>query len=198
MTHRGRKGLGHLLPMVKNVPVNYAIRFSGPVTALTARRVVSSDSAMLHRLAVAKSSCKGNPASFSPSLPRSTFTYFTSLVTLQLARFVCRNSEEQFLMSSRDTRSAAGSAVDSTAEPAASQSPASVPPPNLLGEAPTSQKRKSSQLSTSSQMPSNSLMAPPPRRSRRVKDEDPELGSLPSPPPRRRQAKRLTAMATSG
>jgi hypothetical protein len=25
--------------LVKNVPVNYAIRFSGPVTALTARRV---------------------------------------------------------------------------------------------------------------------------------------------------------------
>jgi hypothetical protein len=197
MTHRGRKGLGHLLPMVKNVPVNYAIRFSGPVTALTARRVVSSDSAMLHRLAVAKSSCKGNPASFSPSLPRSTFTYFTSLVTLQLARFVCRNSEEQFLMSSRDTRSATGSAVDSAAEPAASQS---VPPPTLLGEAPTSQKRKASQLSTntSSQMPSDSLMAPPPRRSRRVKNQDPEPASLPSPPSRQRQAKQLTAMATSG
>jgi hypothetical protein len=58
--------------------------------------------------------------------------------------------EEQFLMSSRDTRSAAGSAVDSAAEPAASQSPAPVPPPTLLGEAPTSQKRKASQLSTSS------------------------------------------------
>jgi len=42
--------------MVKNAPVNYAIRFSGPVTAPTARRVLSSDSAMLHRLAVAKSS----------------------------------------------------------------------------------------------------------------------------------------------
>jgi hypothetical protein len=105
---------------------------------------------------------KANPASFSPSLPRSTFTYFTSWLTLQLTRFVCRNSEKRFLMSSRDTRSAVGSAVDSAAEPAASQSPASVSPPTLLGEASTSQKRKASQLSTSSQM------APPPRRSRRV------------------------------
>jgi hypothetical protein len=145
---------------------------------------------MLHRLAVA------NPASFPPSPSRSTSTYFTSLVTLQLTRFVCENSEEQFLMSSRDTRSAAGSA-DSAAEPAASQSPASVPPPTLLGEAPTSQKRKASQLSTSSQMPLNSLMAPPPRRSRRVNKEDPEQGSLPSPRPRRRQAKQPKAMATS-
>src|SRR5947209_10838635 len=96
------------------------------------------------------------------------FTYFTSLVTLQLGRLVCRNSEEQFLMSSKDTRSAAGSAADSAAEPAAeptaSQSLAFVPPPTLLG-APTSKKRKASQLSTSSQMPS---MAPPPRRSTRL------------------------------
>jgi len=136
----------------------------------------------------------------APSLPRSTFTYFTSLVTLQRTRFVCRNSEEQFLMPSRDTRSAAGSAVDSAAEPAASLSPASIPPPTLSGEAPTSQKRKASQLSTSSQMPLNPLMPPPPppRRSRRVTKEDPEPGSLPSPPPRRRQAKQPKAMATSG
>jgi hypothetical protein len=28
-----------MLLLVRNVPVNYAIRFSGPVTALTARRV---------------------------------------------------------------------------------------------------------------------------------------------------------------
>ena len=35
-------------------------------------------------------------SSHAPSLPRSTFTYFTSLVTLQLIRLVCRNSEEQF------------------------------------------------------------------------------------------------------
>src|SRR3954453_20086111 len=101
-------------------------------------------------------------------------------------------------MSFRDTRSAAGSAVDSAAEFAASQSPASFPPPTLLGEAPTTQKRKASQLSTSSQMPSNPLMAPPPRRSRRVNKEDPEPGSLPSPQPRRRQAKQPKAMATSG
>src|SRR5277367_3281412 len=67
----------------------------------------------------------------APSLPRSTSTYFTSLVTLQLTRLVCRNSEEQFLMSSRDARSAAGSAVDSAAQPAASLSPASVSPPTL-------------------------------------------------------------------
>ena len=127
----------------------------------------------------------------------STFTYFTLLVTLQLTRLVCRNSEEQVLMSSRDTRSAAGSAVDSTAEPAASLSPASVPPPTLSGEAPTSQKRKASQLSTSSQMPS---MAPPPRRSTRLNKnkKDPEPCSLPSPRPRRRQAKQPKAMATSG
>jgi hypothetical protein len=26
-------------PLVRNLPVNYAIRFSGPVTALTARRI---------------------------------------------------------------------------------------------------------------------------------------------------------------
>src|SRR4051794_27688167 len=110
-------------------------------------------------------------------------------------------------MSSKDTRSAAGSAVDSAAKPAAepaaeptaSQSPASVPPPTLLG-APTSQKRKVSQLSTSSQMPSGPLMAPPPRRSTRLnKDKkDPEPGSLPSPRPRRRQAKQPKAMVTSG
>jgi len=153
---------------------------------------------MLHRLTVAKSSCEGKPS----------FIYVTSLVTLQLTRLVCRNTEEQFLMSSRDTRSAAGSAVDSAAEPAASQSPASqspasqsptsVPPPTLSGEAPTSQKRKASQLSTSSQMPSNPLMAPPPRRSKRQKNQDPEPVSLPSPQPRRRQAKQPTAMATSG
>jgi hypothetical protein len=153
--------------VVKNVPVNYAIRFSGSVTALTARRVVSSDSAMLH-----------------PSF------ILTLAPTIHIHLFHLFGSEEQFLMSSRDTRSAAGSAGDSAAEPAASRSPASVPP--------TSQKRKASQLSTSSQMPSNPLMAPPPRRSRRVNKEDPEPGSLPSPRPRRRQAKQPKAMATSG
>jgi hypothetical protein len=38
---------------VKNVPVNYAIRFSGPVTALTARRVwygVASASPVLRQV----------------------------------------------------------------------------------------------------------------------------------------------------
>jgi hypothetical protein len=139
-----------------------------------------------NRLAVAKSS-------FS-----TTFTTFTSLVTLQLTRFVCRDSEEQFLMSSRDTRSAAGSAGDSAAEPAASRSPTSVPPPTLLGEAPpTSQKRKASQLSTSSVMPSDSLMAPPPRRSKRKQNQDPAPVSLPSSRRRGRQAKQLTAISTS-
>jgi len=101
-------------------------------------------------------------------------------------------------MSSRDTRPAAGSAVDSAAEPAASLPPASVPPPTLSGEAPTSQKRKASQLSTTSEMPSDPLMAPPPRRSTRQKGQDPEPVSLPSPQRRRRQAKQPTAMATSG
>src|SRR4051812_20056024 len=71
------------------------------------------------------------------------------------------------------------------------QSPVSIPPPTLSGEAPTSQKRKASQLSTSSQIPLHPLMPPPlpPRHSRRVNKEDPEPGSLPSPRPRRRQAK---------
>ena len=135
---------------------------------------------------------------FSPSLPRSTFTYFTSLVTLQVTRFICGNSEEHFFMSSKDTRSAAGSAVGSGAEPTASQSSASVSPSTLLGEAPTSQKRKASQLSTNSQMPLNPPMGPPTRRSRRINKEDPELGSLPSPPPRRKQTKQPKAMTTSG
>jgi hypothetical protein len=34
-----RKGNCRNLRWVKNAPVNYAMRFSGPVTALTARRV---------------------------------------------------------------------------------------------------------------------------------------------------------------
>src|SRR5271156_6095931 len=137
---------------------------------------------MLHRLTVAKSSCEGKPS----------FIYVTSLVTLQLTRLVCRNTEEQFLMSSRDTRSAAGSAVDFAAEPAASLSPVSVPPPTLSREAPTSQKRKASQRSTSSETPSDPLIAPPPRRSKRQKNQDLERVSLPSPQPCRRQAKQPT------
>jgi hypothetical protein len=38
-TPKGRNGSSLILSLVKDVPVNYAIRSSGPVTALTARRV---------------------------------------------------------------------------------------------------------------------------------------------------------------